>query len=413
MPLQTIKFIIASIISMASMTSVLFTLLVSLSQSLLALHSPKASPQIPPQNLPKSLSKNLPQNLVNNERYIESKLDSMSLKTPKNMPKNSKLLKTRKLKIRETTPKTTKSTPATTKKSTQKSTQKSKTTPLSRLTTPLNPLNNVFDFNLEAWVSRLAQIASSTDGSLFHQGVCGTCLLHSYEIAAEILFYGNTPPTQGGYFFDTAPNVNPFLSFRARHSLLYDTLDDIAEYYVLPADDVSQRFANSVRLSYASAISLLPQFDWRFVGYGVEPDDVARLLESVLASRVGTLYVVSMIYYQADRGLGQHGVVLVRTSGGVRVLATNIINATPQEIANIARLNTDFYELTNTLASTMGAGTQIAALGLVEVSGRYALPFASALSFSDCSGEGEGMRGNARVPTASALNQCASGRCNQ
>lgn len=408
MPLQTIKFIIASIISMASMTSVLFALLVSLSQSLLALHSPKASPQIPPQNLPKSLSKNLPQNLVNNERYIESKLDSMSLKTPKNTQKNSKLLKTRKLKILETTPKTPKPTPATT----QKSTQKSKTTPLSQLNLT-SPLNNVFDFNLEAWVSRLAQIASSTDGSLFHQGVCGTCLLHSYEIAAEILFYGNTPPTQGGYFFDTAPNVNPFLSFRARHSLLYDTLDDIAEYYVLPADDVSQRFANSVRLSYASAISLLPQFDWRFVGYGVEPDDVGRLLEGVLASRVGTLYVVSMIYYQADRGLGQHGVVLVRTSGGVRVLATNIINATPQEIANIARLNTDFYELTNTLADTMGAGTQIAALGLVEVSGRYTLPFASALSFSDCSGEGEGMRGNARIPTASALNQCASGRCNQ
>lgn len=237
--------------------------------------------------------------------------------------------------------------------------------------------------------------------------------MHSYEIVAEILFYGNTPPTQGGYFFDTAPNVNPFLSFRARHSLLYDTLDDIAEYYVLPADEASGRFANSVRLSYASAISLLPQFDWRFVGYGVEPDEVGRLLQSVLASRVGTLYVVSMIYYQADRGLGQHGVVLVRTSGGVRVLATNIANATTQEIANIARLNTDFYELTNTLASTMGAGTQIAALGLVEVSGRYTLPFASALSFGDCSGEGEGMRGNARVPTASALNQCASGRCNQ
>lgn len=398
MPLQTIKFIIASIISMASMTSALFALLVSLSQSLLALHSPKASPQIPPQNLPQNLA----------DKYIESKLDSMSLKTPKNTPKNSKLLKTRKLKILETTPKTPKSTLAIAKKSTQKS----KTTPLSRLNLTTS-LNNVFDFSLEAWLSRLAQIASSTDGSAFHQGVCGTCLLHSYEIVAEILFYGNTPPTQGGYFFDTAPNVNPFLSFRARHSLLYDTLDDIAEYYVLPADDVSQRFANSVRLSYASAISLLPQFDWRFVGYGVEPDDVGRLLEGVLASRVGTLYVVSMIHYQAGRGLGQHGVVLVRTSGGVRVLATNIINATSQEIANIARLNTDFYELTNAIANTMGAGTQIAALGLVEVSGRYTLPFASALSFSDCSGEGEGMRGNARIPTASALNQCTSGRCNQ
>lgn len=406
MPLQTIKFIIASIISMASMASALFALLVSLSQSLLALHSPKASPQIPPQNPPQSLSKNLPQNLA--DKYIESKLDSMSLKTRKNTPKNSKLLKTRKLKILETTPKTPKSTLAIIKKSTQKS----KTTPLSRLNLTTS-LNNVFDFSLEAWLSRLAQIASSTDGSAFHQGVCGTCLLHSYEIVAEILFYGNTPPTQGGYFFDTAPNVNPFLSFRARHSLLYDTLDDIAEYYVLPADDVSQRFANSVRLSYASAISLLPQFDWRFVGYGVEPDDVGRLLEGVLASRVGTLYVVSMIHYQAGRGLGQHGVVLVRTSGGVRVLATNIINATSQEIANIARLNTDFYELTNAIANTMGAGTQIAALGLVEVSGRYTLPFASALSFSDCSGEGEGMRGNARIPTASALNQCTSGRCNQ
>lgn len=355
MPLQTTKFITASI------TSILLSTL-SLSQSLLALDFP----QTPPQNL--------------SNKYITSKLDSTSLKSPKNT------LKTR--------------------KTTLKSSKKSKPNP------PIL-LNNVFDFDVEVWLSRLAQIASSTDGSSFYQGVCGTCLLHSYEIVAEILFYGNTPPTQGGYFFDTAPNVNPFLSFRERHSLLYDTLDDIAEYYVLPAEEVSERFANSVRLSYASAISLLPQFDWRFVGYGVEPDEVGMLLEGVLASRVGTLYVVSMIHYQAGRGLGQHGVVLVRTSGGVRVLATNIINATPQEIANIARLNTDFYELTNAIANTMGAGTQIAALGLVEVSGRYTLPFASALSFSDCSGEGESMRGNARVPTASALNQCSSGRCNQ
>ena len=362
--------------------------LASLSQSLLALQStqpPQKHLQPPPQNLA--------QNLVNSERYIESKLDS--LKATSDKPK-----------IHKHTQKHLKSS----KKSPQKS--KIPKSPL-KSTNPLSPLKNVFDFSLEVWLSRLAQIASSTDGSTFHQGVCGTCLLHSYEIVAEILFYGNTPPTQGGYFFDTAPNANPFVSFRERHSLLYDTLDDIAEYYVLPAEEASQRFANSVRLSYASAISLLPQFDWHLVGYGVEPDDVARLLEGVLASRVGTLYVVSMIYYQAGSGLGQHGVVLVRTSGGVRVLATNIINATPQEIANIARLNTDFYELTNTLASTMGAGTQIAALGLVEVSGGYTLPFASALSFSDCSGEGEGMRGNARVPTASALNQCASGRCNQ
>lgn len=296
-------------------------------------------------------------------------------------------------------------------KSTKSSTKIAKKSPKPMLLNAL--LNTPFEFDLDAWLARLAEIAGSTDGSSFSQGVCGTCLLHSYEIIAEILLYGNNPPIQGGYFFDTARGINPFINFRQRHSLLYDTLNDITEYYVIPASDVGESFGNSVRLSYASGVSLLPQFDWQYVGYGVVPDDVGRLLEGVLASRVGTLYVASIIYYSAGAGIAQHGLVLVRTSAGVRVLATNIINATTQDILRFGRLNTNLTQLENAIADAGGASAQIAALGLVEISGRYALPFANALSFNDCSGDGENRRGNARIPTAATLNQCASGRCNQ
>lgn len=278
--------------------------------------------------------------------------------------------------------------------------------------TPLLMMNN-FDFDLEAWLPRLVQIVNSTDGSLFSVGVCGTCLLQAYEMAAEILHYGNTPPTQEGYFFTPAPHTNPFTEFRQRHSILYATLVDIVEYYVIPASNPQERFSNSARVAYASAISLLPQYNWQFLGYGSTQDEINRILGQILRGSVGSLYVTSMTH-RSNAGVNtHHSVLLVRTRGGVRVLQTNVTGAPDYYLRQLARENATIQSLQESLTQVGVPNSQLIMVGASQVNGDYTIPFASALSFSDCVGEGDGRRGNARIPTASALNQCASGRCNQ
>lgn len=284
---------------------------------------------------------------------------------------------------------------------------KSKTPP-----TPLLTMNN-FDFDLEAWLPRLVQIVNSTDGSFFSVGVCGTCLLQAYEMAAEILHYGNTPPTQEGYFFNPAPRTNPFTDFRQRHSILYATLVDIVEYYVIPASNPQERFANSARVAYASAISLLPQYNWRFLGYGTTQGEIRQILGQILQGSVGSLYITSMTHRSSAGVNTHHSVLLVRTSGGVRVIQTNVTGAPDYYLRHIARENATIQSLQESLTQVGVPNSQLIMVGVSQVNGGYTIPFASALSFSDCTGEGDSRRGNARIPTASTLNQCASGRCNQ
>lgn len=282
---------------------------------------------------------------------------------------------------------------------------KSKTSPL-----PLLTMNN---FDLEAWLPRLVQIVNSTDGSFFSVGVCGTCLLQAYEMAAEILHYGNTPPTQEGYFFTPTPHTNPFTDFRQRHSILYSTMVDIVEYYVIPASNPQERFANSARVAYASAISLLPQYNWRFLGYGTTQSEIRQILGQILQGSVGSLYITSTTHRSSAGSDTYHSVLLVRTSGGVRVLQTNVTGAPDYYLRHIARENATIQSLQESLVQVGVQNSQLIMVGVSQVNGSYTIPFASALSFSDCSGEGDSRRGNARIPTASTLNQCTSGRCNQ
>ena len=281
-------------------------------------------------------------------------------------------------------------------------------TPNIILSAPFN-----IEFDLEVWLPRLVQIVNSTDGSGFAVAVCGTCLLQAYQMAAEILHYGNNPPTQGGYFFDTAPHTNPFINFRQRNSILYDTLNDIIEYYVIPADNLEERFANSAFVTYASAISLLPQYHWQYLGIGATQDEINRILEQVFEGSVGSLYITSMTHRNAEGEDSHHNVLLVRTSGGVRVLQTNVTDAPDYYLRHLARENATIQSLLENLIEVGQEDSELIMIGISQVNGRQAIPFASVLSFSDCSGDGDSRRGNAQIPRASALNQCASGRCNQ
>lgn len=274
------------------------------------------------------------------------------------------------------------------------------------------------DFNLSAWEQRLLQIINTTrrDSASHSQGICGVCMLQSYQIIAEFMRYHNSPPTSGGYFFDTAPNTNPFVSFRQRHSILHDTLADIEEYYAITPGATSSAFLSSMNTAMASSISMLPQYDWSLFGASANTQGITDLIDRLFRdSNRGDMYLAFLLLFLPDREtIMGHTVVILRTGDGIVMIPTNIRALSLDALRRYMQVATNNAELRARLtARARGRTSILAGLGLIQVREAPNLPFASALSFSDCVGEGEDRRGNNALPSAATLNQCASGRCNQ
>lgn len=273
------------------------------------------------------------------------------------------------------------------------------------------------DFNLSAWVARLLQIIGTTNDEALatRTGICGTCMLHSYQIIAEFMHYHNSPPLGGGYFFDAVPNTNPFTSFQNRNPLLYDTLSDIVEYYgrtnLIGHTEI---FTNTVEVAFASSISMLPQYEWNLIASASTTREINALLSNIFnVARPGAMYfTVLMRYVPETRDIRGHAVVTIRASTGFIVIPTNIRGISLNSLRAYTQLATTPQELQERFTMRLtGSPLNLVALAFIEVREPFNLPFASALSFQDCGGFGEDRRGNAALPRASTLNQCSSGRC--
>ena len=273
------------------------------------------------------------------------------------------------------------------------------------------------DFNLSAWVARLLQIIGTTNDEALatRTGICGTCMLHSYQIIAEFMHYHNSPPLGGGYFFDAVPNTNPFTSFQNRNPLLYDTLSDIVDYYgrtnLIGHTEI---FTNTVEVAFASSISMLPQYEWNLIASASTTREINALLSNIFnVARPGAMYfTVLMRYVPETRDIRGHAVVTIRASTGFIVIPTNIRGISLNSLRAYTRLAATPQELQERFTMRLtGSPLNLVALAFIEVREPFNLPFASALSFQDCGGFGEDRRGNAALPRASTLNQCSSGRC--
>lgn len=273
------------------------------------------------------------------------------------------------------------------------------------------------DFNLNAWIPRLLQIigTTNTEALTTRSGICGTCMLHTYQIIAEFMHFHNAPPLSGGYFFDAIPNTNPFHSFQQRNALLFDTLNDIIEYY--GRSNLTQHteiFNNTVEVAFASSISMLPQYSWNLVGSASTTPEINTLLSNIFTqSAPGSMYLtVLMRYIPESHTIRGHAVVTIRASNGFIVIPTNISGISLSGLRSYTQLATTPQELQRRYTMRLsGAPLGLVGLAFLEIREPFNLPFASALSFRDCSGFGEDRRGNLGIPTASTLNQCSSGRC--
>lgn len=273
------------------------------------------------------------------------------------------------------------------------------------------------DFNLSAWVARLLQIIGTTNDEALatRTGICGTCMLHSYQIIAEFMHYHNSPPLGGGYFFDAVPNTNPFTSFQNRNPLLYDTLSDIVDYYgrtnLIGHTEI---FTNTVEVAFASSISMLPQYEWNLIASASTTREINALLSNIFnVAQPGAMYFTVLLRYVPEtRDIRGHAVVTIRASTGFIVIPTNIRGISLNSLRAYTQLATTPQGLQERFTMRLtGSPLNLVGLAFIEVREPFNLPFASALSFQDCGGFGEDRRGNAALPRASTLNQCSSGRC--
>ena len=273
------------------------------------------------------------------------------------------------------------------------------------------PLPSTFRFT-SAWRQRFLDIIQTTDGSESGAGVCGICLLQSFQIVAEILENPAEPRRSGGYFFDTREGANPFVSFGLRHSLLYESLNDVLVWFrlfVRRGTPVTPELIsiNSNNIALASAISLLPQYDWQIPASGFDAAGIDRGLDFILNSPGGSVFILLMDITASSGRSGAHAVVAIRSQDGTRIIPTNT-RISAEEFALFSR---PLYTREDLLEHLTRGGFTLTALSLLQANAFHTLPFASVVSFSNCEGEGGERRGSGRMPRGELMNQCASGRC--
>ncbi|WP_016753062.1 DUF1561 domain-containing protein [Leptospira kirschneri] len=252
------------------------------------------------------------------------------------------------------------------------------------------------DFQLtREWIQRLYDIArSSIAGTTPIRGVCGVCMLHSYQMIAELLQYHSWGPlTRGGYFFDTAPNRNPFISFGQRYPQLNTLLTNVPN--------------QSTRHGFGSTLVMLPQYEW-MSSYTITTRS-GRLLHarSLINSPPGSIWLGLLRGRDADGSTWGHAVPILRTSQGLVIIPTNVPTMSLNTYIQNLAPTTDPNEVINRLEnrSTLTELITIQPVRLYDVS------FSLTVSSRDCTGDGEGRRGSGRYPISSLINQCSGGRC--
>ncbi|WP_036043647.1 DUF1561 family protein, partial [Leptospira alstonii] len=265
------------------------------------------------------------------------------------------------------------------------------------------------DFQLsDAWIRRLYAIATSVSAqssTTTSRGICGACALHSFQMIAELQEYHSQGPLQsGGYFFDTAPDTDPFISFGQRYPNLERLLEDVPKKYAPYPLYFTQRF-----LSFASISTMLPQYLWSTSNEFTTRADILSHISSLVNSPPGSIWL-GVVTRQFPNGTTDgHTVPILRTSRGLVVIPTNALTSL-WTFETFRRSLTPTTNLSQIVASLEDSGT-LTSFTTIQPLGLSTNMFESMISNRNCTGEGEDRRGTGEYPTSTTVNQCPSGRC--
>lgn len=264
----------------------------------------------------------------------------------------------------------------------------------------------------DAWVRRLWEISTSTDGMRQQAGSCGVCLLQTYQIVAELVNYPLNPLSSGGYFFNTQLGVNPFPSFRNRYPALARQLEDVSVFSGVPTSWRDyERYVTQVDRSIS--LSMLPGYFWVPSPFAYSGQQMLNALDDLFRAPVGSVWIMYVDMVDPNGQESGHSLPLIRLNDGILFVPTNI---TPipsyQDYAAALRRLFIAADRQEALAILVMQGlTNVRYFYTLQLREPYTNPLSQAISSNDCSGDGEDRRGSRVFPLSSTINQCASGRC--
>ncbi|EKR25721.1 PF07598 family protein [Leptospira interrogans serovar Bataviae str. L1111] len=261
------------------------------------------------------------------------------------------------------------------------------------------------DFQLtEEWIQRLYAIATSASPTAQRSGVCGVCLLQTFQMLAELQEYHSQGPlSAGGYFFDTAPNTDPFISFRQRYPDLNLIIENLP--IMFNVDLIGLRL-----LVLATAAYMLPQYEW-IVSPEIEtrPEMITHI-NSLINSPPGSFWLAMMDRQRPDGTIVGHAVPILRTSQGLVVMSTNWRSVSLDQYRQTLTPTMDPNQV---IANLERPDRTLLLLITMQLGQVYHNPLDAMISNRNCTGEGEDRRGTGEYPSSASVNQClgGDGRC--
>ncbi|EMN77253.1 DUF1561 domain-containing protein [Leptospira interrogans] len=261
------------------------------------------------------------------------------------------------------------------------------------------------DFQLtEEWIQRLYAIARSTTRQTQHSGICGVCLLQTFQMLAELQeYHSQRPLSAGGYFFDTAPNTDPFISFRQRYPLLDNTLTDAINIF-------GPSYNTTWLLTLAYAITMLPQYEWTLSNTFNTRPEILSYISSLINSPPGSIWLGILRWRRPDGTFIGHSVPILRTSQGLVVIPTNVSSS--RTLENFRQSLIPSTDPNHIITNLERPNVTLTRFTTIELGGLYQNTFDFLISNNNCTGEGEDRRGTGNYPSSTSVNQCSGdGRC--
>ncbi len=261
-----------------------------------------------------------------------------------------------------------------------------------------------------AWKRRLWQIASSTDGVFQKSGDCAICLLHTYQIIAELINNPQKPLDSGGYFFDTKQGTNPFLSFYARYPLLAHQL----EAYSIANDLIAQTWRERIyaaQIYRAITLNMLPQYFFSINGYARTSQQAQSILSQLFNAPIGSIWIVG-VYIRNAQGQGSgYALPAIALNNGVLFIPTNTTRLSSFEEYDKYLLSSFASNINDVKRILSFNGMQTIYMVLtMQLQSSYINAFNEAFSVHDCKGN-KNRKGSGALPLSIDINQCIQGRC--
>lgn len=262
------------------------------------------------------------------------------------------------------------------------------------------------------WIRRFWEISVTTQqASPSHISICGICLLHSFQIVAELQEnYIRGPLRSGGYFFDTAVGADPFVSFRQRFPILAERLEGTMNWVNTPlraGEDISTR---TTRINYAVALTMLPGYQIIPVRHETQLSEIRTMIDNMFASPVGTIGIAGFLR-MTPSGVGGHAQPVLRTEEGLLFIPTNTPNMSYDDFRSYFASST-FADTSAVIDFLTNSQPQnLLGFMFLSIDRYFANPINLYLSNNNCTGLGDDRRGNSGSPSSSSVNQCGLGRC--